>query len=187
MLQQRKNSVSVGFWILLGWFALANGIGLTVMILLAALSHEAGHLLAIYWQGGKLYSISITVFGAEMEVDTSGLGYGGELICVLAGVAVNGVCGLAFGQMYPVFSGVHWSLCLLNLLPIRPLDGGRALALVLRWGFDPAISEQVTTMVERCFALALGVGLTWLVWETGGSLWLLPAAVAFLGLAVVKQ
>ncbi|WP_409968663.1 hypothetical protein RFF05_01475 [Bengtsoniella intestinalis] len=186
MLQQRKISVSVGFWILLGWFALANGIGLTVMILLAALCHEVGHLLAICWQGGTLYSISVTVFGAEMEVDTSNLSYGSELTCVLAGVAVNGVCGWAFGQVQPVFAGVHWSLCVLNLLPIRPLDGGRALALVLRWGFDPVISEWVTTVVERCVALILGVGLTWLVWETGGSLWLVPAAMAFLRLAVIK-
>lgn len=190
MLQRRKtyrkSTVSIGFWILLGWFSLANGIALTVMILLAAMCHELGHLLAICWQGGKIYSVQVTVFGAEMDVDTTPMNYGGELFCLLAGVAVNAVCAAVFRQVSPVFAGVHLSLCLLNTLPIRPLDGGRALALVLRWQFDPVVSEQVTTVVERCFAMVVGFGLAWLVWETGGSLWLIPAAVAFLGLSVMK-
>lgn len=187
MLKQRKITISGGFWILLGWFALANGIWLTAMILLAATLHELGHLLAIYWQGGRLYRLDITVFGAEMTTDIHSVGYGGELLCLLAGVMVNGVCALVFCKVWPVFAGVHISLCLLNVLPIRPLDGGRALELLLRWRFNPIVSHQIASGVERSCGFLVGLGLVWLVWKTGGSLWLVPAATAFLGLAVKNR
>lgn len=183
--------VSGGFWILLGWFALVNGSWLTIMVLLAAASHECGHLLVLHCQGVLVNSAYITVFGAEIEADMHRLSYGGTLLCLLAGVAVNALCAVALmwvdAPWATVFAGVHIALCVVNLLPVRPLDGGRGLEAVLRWRFGPMVSEQVTTWIERSVALVIGCGLVWLIWATGGSLWLAPGAVAFLMIAIQKS
>lgn len=52
---------------------------------------------------------------------------------MLAGPAVNLLCALVLGGAHAwVAAGAHLSLCLFNLLPVRPLDGGRALYLAGR-------------------------------------------------------
>lgn len=187
MCKHRVVEISLGFWILLGWFALSNGVALTGLIVLAASSHELGHYLALRCQGVKVHRIAISVFGAEMEGDMHSLSYGGELACLLAGVTVNLVGVLIFREKNPVLAGVHGSLFLLNSLPIRPLDGGRALELVLRWRFDPIVSQWVAQFIGRIVAGLMAVALGYLVWKTGGALWLLPGVMAFFLLAVAPQ
>ena len=56
-----------------------------------------------------------------------------ELAAVLAGPAVNLLCGLLLARGHAwVAAGAHLSLCLFNLLPVRPLDGGRESVLHIR-------------------------------------------------------
>lgn len=90
----------------------------------AALVHEAFHLISIFVVGGKVRSITIGPSGVIIEaIEISGYR---EVICALAGPAGSfflagmiprfpllGFCGLVQG--------------LFNLLPIYPLDGGRAM------------------------------------------------------------
>lgn len=182
-----KIELSLGFLILLGWFALANGVYLTGLMILAAVLHELGHYMALRWHGVSVRRLSISVLGAEMEGDMDGLGYGEALVCLLAGVWVNLLCALVFSQVWPVFAGVHLTLCLFNSLPVRPLDGGRALELALRWRFDPTISQGVSRWVGRIVAGLMAMGLGYLVWVTGGSLWLVPAGLAFFMLMVMPR
>lgn len=184
-------SVSTGFWIVLGWFALSNGLWLTAMILLAAISHELGHLLALHCQGILVNRVSITALGAEIDADMQRLSYGMTLVCLLSGVVVNFLCAVGFSRVEApwatVLAGVHCALCILNLLPIRPLDGGQAMELVLRWLWNPGLSEMMARRVERMVAIGMSLVLVWLMVTTGGSLWLAPGAMAFLVLAFGKK
>ena len=77
-------------------------------------------------------------------------------------------------------AGVHMVLGAFNLLPIRPLDGGRALYLGASWLLGPAAGEAAARWTGTAAALALVAGLSWLMVQSGGSLWLLPAAVGAL-------
>lgn len=173
--------ISGGFWLLAAWFTLVNGWQLLAVILSAALLHELGHLLVLYPLGGRVLGLRISIFGAELVTDAARLSYPGELAAVLAGPAVNLLCGLLLARGHAwVAAGAHLSLCLFNLLPVRPLDGGRALALGVSALAGPAAGEGAAHWAGALTALTLGALSLWLMGRTGGSLWLLPAAAGLL-------
>ena len=177
--------VSGGFWLLAAWFALVNGWELLGTVLGAAALHEGGHLAALYLLGGRAEGLRITVFGAALETDAARLSYPAETAVVLAGPAVNLLCGLVLASLGAwTAAGAHLSLCAFNLLPVRPLDGGRALQLAVSALAGPAAGEAAARVAGSGTALVLGLGAAWLMARTGGSLWLLPAAAGLLGTAV---
>ena len=157
--------MSAGACLLVGWFAVVNGWHLTGLVLSAAALHELGHLAALRLLGGAVTALRISVFGAE-------------LAAVLAGPLTNLLAGLALARLgYPAAAGAHLVLCAFNLLPVRPLDGGRALYLAAAWAAGPAAGEALCRWIGGCAALSLATVLAWVMVRSGGSLWLLPAAV----------
>ena len=100
---------------------------------------------------------------------------------MLAGPGANLLTALvlaAAGEAFWAAAGGNLVLCLFNLLPLRPLDGGRALELAVTWIAGPDAGERAVRMAGTCAALALGVCLAAVMVQSGGSLWLLPAAAA---------
>lgn len=76
---------------------------------------------------------------------SAGLSYGKELAAVLAGPLANLLWGLLLawlGGPWLVPAGANLVLCAFNLLPVRPLDGGRALELLVSWAAGPAAGER---------------------------------------------
>lgn len=178
--------VSGGFWILTIWFAAVNGWRLTAVLLGMAIVHEAGHWLVLKAAGGRAAGLRIGILGAVMEVDSSGLSYGKELLVVLAGPAANlltaAVCAAAGAE---TAAGAGMILGCFNLLPIRPLDGGRALELGISWALGPAAGETAARWAGTAAAAVLAGGLAMVMLQSGGSLWLLPMALS--ALAAVKR
>ena len=182
--------ISVGFCLLLAWFLQANGAELLLMMLGAAAVHELGHCVVLSWLGGHIRNLQLSVFGALMETDSRCLSYAGEAAAVLAGPFANFLGAVFFSladtSLCRVFTGANLALCLFNLLPIRPLDGGRALELGVSLLWGTRAGECAARIVGACFALGLGMTLVWLVVDTGGSLWLLPA-IAGMGIAAWRE
>ena len=136
--------VSVGACLLVGWFAMVNGWQLTALVLSAALAHELGHLAVLRLLGAPVTALRVSVFGAELAADGTGLSYGRELAAVLAGPLTNLLAGLMLAWLdCPAAAGAHLVLCAFNLLPVRPLDGGRALYLLTVWIAGPAAGETL--------------------------------------------
>lgn len=173
--------VSPGFCLLVTWFAAVNGWRLTAVILGAAVVHELGHWAVLKVLGARMLGLRISVLGAVLAVDSRELSYGKELAVVLAGPAANLLGAAVLAQMgVETAAGVHMILGTFNLLPIRPLDGGRALHLGASWLLGPAAGEAAARWTGTAAALTLAAGLSWLMVQSGGSLWLLPAAVGAL-------
>ena len=171
-------SGSPGFYALLVWFAASNGLRPLLTVLSAALVHECGHWLALRRFGARVRAVRLGVCGAVIESDCA--------LCVLAGPGANLMAAIlcrAAGNPWPAFAGANLILCAFNLLPVRPLDGGRALELLLTWASGPAAGEYAARWVSAAGALALACGLAYIMRESGGSLWLVPAMAGLLAVS----
>lgn len=179
--------ISPGFWLLASWFALDNSWRLLGTVLGAAVVHELGHCLALGVMHAPVTGLNVGVFGAELETDRSRLSYSGELAAVLAGPGANLLCAalltVLWGPRCAVFTGANLVLCAFNLLPVRPLDGGRALYLLTAWAAGPAAGDRAVQWSGGIAAFSLALLLGWVMLRTGGSLWLLPAASGLLAAA----
>ena len=179
--------ISPGFCLLAAWFTLGSGWELLGTVLGAAALHELGHCGALRLLGVPVAGLRIGIFGAELAADRRGLSYPGELAAVLAGPGANLLCALLLtvlgGTRWAVFTGANLVLCAFNLVPVRPLDGGRALYLLAAWAAGPAAGETAARWTGVIAALALSAALAFVMVRTGGSLWLLPAAAGLLAAA----
>ena len=103
--------------------------------LAACALHELGHYAAIRLLGGRVARLKLSCVGAEMALSARcPLGPARELAATLAGPAVNLLCAWicsGLGEAWWCFTGLHLALGLFNLLPVGPLDGGRALNCLL--------------------------------------------------------
>lgn len=106
--------------------------------MIAALIHELCHYLAILACSGKTAGVGLYSFSARMALPE--MGRGKELLCALAGP----FGGLVLWFLAPRFPRL--ALCaavqsLYNLMPVYPLDGGRALRCVLHIFLPPSAAE----------------------------------------------
>lgn len=183
-------SVSGGFLLLAAWFALESGPLPLALILLAAITHELGHLAVLRLWGAPVRRVRIGALGAVMDADRSALSYGRELSALLAGPLTNLLCAAAltaparaFPGLYAA-AGAHLALGAFNLLPIRPLDGGQALELLAAWRFGPAVGERTARLAGFACAALLCGGLVWVMRRSRGNLWLLPPAAGLLAVCL---
>ena len=149
-------------------------------VLLAALCHELGHYAALRRRGGWVRAVRISALGAEMQV-AGRMSYGGELLAVAAGSGCNlllwALLSSVGGEALAPFAGAHLILGALNLLPVRPMDGGRLLWLLTALCTEPYTADRVAYAVGAVASAALLVLCLYLTLTTGAGLFLLPGVL----------
>lgn len=135
---------------------------------LAALIHELGHLAAAVACGVRITGMRLDLFGARLELPGL-LSYRQELLVALGGPAANlltaavlfrawtacgcPVCGaspslsgwaLVLGVLLPASLG----LCAVNLLPVATLDGGRILSCLLSLTLGAGAARRVLRLLS---------------------------------------
>jgi stage IV sporulation protein FB len=163
--------------------------------LIAALFHEAGHLLAIKLLGGKITELRIESTGAAIIYDGRRMSYKAELLTALAGPAFSFILayiaariGRSGGEFWFTLSGVSLVLCLFNLLPALTLDGGRMLYMALAHFFTEDTAEKICFLISCLVSLVLTLSGLWLLMRTGWNFTLLISGIwLFLGTAIVKR
>ena len=132
--------MAVGMTLVALWTAVKTGErwetgGLTA-VAVAAILHEMGHVAAAWGWSVPIRAMRLDLFGARLEL--GGLtGYTAELAVAAGGPLASLVC---FALLRPWGAESGWTgllgtaslgLGLVNLLPVRGLDGGRMLACAL--------------------------------------------------------
>lgn len=163
--------ISPGCLLLVAWLHYADTQGIIPLALLSCALHEGGHIVAISLVGGRVEQVTLTVVGAEITLPTT-LSYPQEFFCALAGPGVNLLLAWGFAPLSPLFAGLNLALAGLNLLPLRALDGGRALGCLLGWTLPLGWHHAIATGIDLVFAGGLFVvGLVMAL--LGGSVTLL--------------
>lgn len=167
MLHLRKPSaaltVSPSALVLLAAFLLlSRGLTLPAALLSAALCHELAHVLTLHALHAPPRRLTLSASGAELYVpDLHRLSYGGELLAVTAGPGCNlllwALLSLTGWPPLAPFAGAHLILGALNLLPVRPMDGGRLLWLLTALCTEPYTADRVAYAVgARCLRRPAG-------------------------------
>lgn len=134
--------------------------------LLAAALHEAFHAAAIILCGGRVQRLLLGSKGAAMEITP--MTQGRELFCALSGPA-GGLLLLLLAKWMPRTAICAVFHSFYNLLPVYPLDGGRALHCaaemilhekadrVCLWVENFSLVCIAALAVYACFILKLGL------------------------------
>lgn len=176
-------TVSPSALVLLAAFLLfSRGLTLPAAILSAALCHELAHVLALRLLHAPPRRLTLSASGAELYVPAlARLSYGGEILAVAAGPACNlllwALLSSGGGEALAPFAGAHLILGALNLLPVRPMDGGRLLWLLVSLCSEPYTADRVAYITGAAVSSALLLVCLYLTLTTGGGLFLLPGVL----------
>lgn len=121
--------------------------------LTATAVHEAGHYVALRLQKVSVYSVSIKCNRVLME--TGVMTKKVEMISALAG-PVSGFLLLLCVRLFPRLAFCACIQSLYNLLPIYPMDGGRALFGFLSSVMHISLAQRICTLTEY---IVLGVAI----------------------------
>lgn len=150
---------------------LCDNQGTVLICLFSSLFHELGHILVMKLKGAKIKSVSLNLGDVAINADLSQLSYKDELLINAGGIAVNFIlsffsfvvyCPLEFELFYSVFVANILIGCF-NFLPIRYLDGGQILLLILQRYISQKVSERILNILTICFMVPAGaIGILFL-------------------------
>ena len=123
--------IEYSFLLLLS-FALLLGAQDIALLLLFSSLHELGHIIALLCLGGKIDKLTLSFYGLALKYSSS-LTNIKEFTVIICGPIVN------LFLYFILKDDINLLLFILNILPVYPLDGGRALRIGL-----PKISKPIS-------------------------------------------
>lgn len=164
---------------------LLNGIPDTLLILAAALLHEAGHALACLALGVPIRFFRPSPSGAVIGYDPCAVSYPREALIAAAGPAA-GLIGAAALWLGPccracvLFGSCSLSFAVFNLLPVRGLDGGVILSALLSQWRGAEESDKILGILSPLCTVLLWMCAAAVQLRCGGNLSLLLISVYML-------
>lgn len=148
-INKLKVKLEYSFLLIIAFAYLVNNRHVLDLIIFSSI-HEAAHLVTLCIFRGKAKEIRIAFYGIGLKYDYNFSSIK-ELVFLLSGAAVNLLL-----YLLNVGREINLSLALINLIPIYPLDGGRALKLIL----NKMLSLDISDKIFKFFTALTVIGLT---------------------------
>jgi stage IV sporulation protein FB len=181
-------------WLMSGIAVVTAHFQQLFLLFLVVFVHELGHAVAALFFSWRIKQILLLPFGGVAEVEEHGnRPFREDLIVTLAGPAQHlWLLGAAFALWksgiitidgWKMFAHYNIAVCLINFLPIWPLDGGKLLFLTFTRYFP--FSEAHEKMIFCSFgALFVFVGAILLIEPSQIDLWIISL---FLFISIWKE
>ena len=153
-------TVDFSFFAVAALVAVRGGALYFLLLFLACLLHELGHLAMLLLFHRHVQTVSLCGAGALFVPSAACGAYWQDILVSLAGPAVNLLLGTAFlwGDRGSVSGMLHLGLGLFNLLPYARLDGGAVCRSVLSvCGCLPEQTEWLQNGIAVLLTVLLGV------------------------------
>ncbi len=149
-----------------------------LMPFICALLHESGHLLAMKISKIKIKEIKILPFGIDIKKAPSVSSYKTDILISSAGVLTNVLLIILGRTLFKIpesntFILSNYLLVLINVLPIKSLDGGQMLELLLLLKLSPETAEKIMSVLSLITLTLLGCIAIWLLINTSYNFTLL--------------
>lgn len=158
----RKLQIADSFILLLAAIGFLDTQGIGLQFLCAAALHEIGHCAAIFLCRGRIYTIRLTVLGGVIRYHLPYL-CAWQDACI---AAAGPLCGLLAAWIsvrfgFVSFAGANLILSCINLIPVRPLDGGNIVSAFL-------FRQEVQVALETVLCVLLSAAAVWLAVHGNG-------------------
>ncbi len=118
--------------------------------------HEAGHLLPMIFFGCYPEKISLAIAGIRIDKTVSSLSYLQECIVALCGPFVNLVSMVIFSRNLSSLPFIiNAGLLMVNLLPVRSLDGGRFIYNLILLKCNGITADRILQITEIMIVLLI--------------------------------
>lgn len=152
--------IDTGVFLLLPLLLLVLPLRWVAGFAFAAIWHEFCHYLVLMFTGTAIDKIRIGIDGIRMDI--TDLSVGMEFLCAVSG-PFGGLLLLTFRRVFPELAICALLQSLYNMLPVYPLDGGRALKCVFHW-ICPRYADtlcQITELLTVISILFFGIAVDW--------------------------
>ena len=152
--------ISIIIWL---WLWIVLGAIVALSYVLAITIHELGHFLVAKKLGYNLTKFSLSPYGVSLSYYCQDLDFRDEIKIALAGPLANLLSAFLVLGVWWLFPSVYFFtehfvcisvlLCLINLLPAFPMDGGRIFVCIFSHFFNKKISKKITIFFNLALSL----------------------------------
>ena len=144
-------------------FYITDNFKMFILIFCAALIHEVAHIIFIKICGNTIEKVEVLAIGLNI-VQKGCLGFKQDIIIALSGPLINlfifFLSYYLWFNFFPIeelsyFCGVNFLLFLINILPVLPLDGGRALYAFLLLKYDIIFAQNLFFWLSIIVSISL--------------------------------
>ncbi len=145
-------------------FLLCDKSGYGLILFLASLIHELGHLIVFFLIGYAPEKVSFELCGIKMEQGACDISIKKEILVLLGGSIANFIMFLCLSfslreiNYISVFAAGHLILGVINLLPLSAFDGGKILGLIFEATLPLAKAQRIVNIVRTLTLCTLFFG-----------------------------
>lgn len=173
MMNKRRSAALLTACIAIIYIILLPNIG-TLMLFAAIAVHEFGHILAILIIGERITDISVSPFGLSIKRSGRLCSYKFELIVYLSGPITNILLAMIFSRVKnnicEAFAEQNLIFGVLNMLPIKSLDGGSALRSALLMIISEKVAATAVDLLSAATVFIIWICSIWCLLYIGGGL-----------------